>query len=81
MDSLKDRKGLQKDLDKLESWVITSLMEFSKSKSRILHLEKGNPGHMYKSGDKRQESSPVDRDLGVGAGGFGLVGLCWWQVV
>ncbi|GAB0209614.1 hypothetical protein GRJ2_003427100 [Grus japonensis] len=40
-------------------------MKFDKSKCRILHLGRGNPGYTCKLGDKRLESSPMERDLGV----------------
>jgi len=40
-------------------------MTFNKSKCQILHLGWGNPGYTYKLGDKRLESSPTERDVGV----------------
>ena len=63
MDSLKGREALQRD--RPESWAITNSMKFNKSKCWILHLRWGSPGYTYKLGDKRLESSPVERDLGV----------------
>ncbi|KAK4826949.1 hypothetical protein QYF61_012798 [Mycteria americana] len=64
-DSLESRQALQRDLDRLQSWAITNRMKFNKSECRILHLGQGNPGYMYKLGDERLESSPMERDLGV----------------
>ncbi|XP_010288889.1 PREDICTED: synapsin-2-like, partial [Phaethon lepturus] len=40
-------------------------MKFNKSKCQILHLGRGNPGSTCKLGDKRLESSPAERDVGV----------------
>ncbi|KAK4824965.1 LOW QUALITY PROTEIN: hypothetical protein QYF61_021752 [Mycteria americana] len=65
VDSLKSREALQRDLDRLDSWAVTNHMKFNKSKCQILHLGQGNPGYTYKLGDKRLESSPAERDLGV----------------
>jgi len=65
VDSLKSREALERDLDRLDSWAIMNHMKF---KSQILHL-----GlvilYMYKLGDKRLESSPTERDLGVWVAG------------
>ena len=65
VDSLEGREALQRDLDRRESWAITSSMKFNKSKCWILHLGQGSPPYTYKLGDKGE------RDLG----GFGH-----WQV-
>jgi len=45
VDSLKDREALQRDLDRLESWAITSLMKYKKSKCQFLQLVWGNAGY------------------------------------
>ncbi|PKU46115.1 synapsin-2- hypothetical protein [Limosa lapponica baueri] len=38
-------------------------MKLNKSKCWILHLGWGNPGYMYKLGNDRLESNPMERDL------------------
>uniref|UniRef100_A0A8B9VR48 Reverse transcriptase domain-containing protein n=1 Tax=Anas zonorhyncha TaxID=75864 RepID=A0A8B9VR48_9AVES len=65
VDSAEHGKALQKDLDRLESWAITNRMKFNRSKCQVLHLGWGNPGYMYRLGDKTLESSPAERDMGV----------------
>ena len=65
MDSVEGGKALQRDLDRLESWAITNRVKFHKSKFRVLHLGRGNPGYTYRLADETLENSPAERDLGV----------------
>ncbi|KAK4815565.1 LOW QUALITY PROTEIN: hypothetical protein QYF61_004082 [Mycteria americana] len=65
VDCLKGREALHRDLDRLESWAITNLMKFNKSKCQILYLGRGNPAYTCKLGDEKLESSPTERDLGA----------------
>ncbi|KAJ7411218.1 rna-directed dna polymerase from mobile element jockey-like [Willisornis vidua] len=60
--SLEGREALHRDLDKTEGWAINH-MQFNKGQCWILHL--GSPGSMYRLGNEMQESSAVERDLGV----------------
>ena len=53
VDSLKGREILQRDLDRLESWAITSRVKFHRSKCWILHLGWGNPGYTYKLAEEQ----------------------------
>jgi len=57
--------AIQRDLDRLESWVHKNLMKFSKSKGKVLHLGRNNPMYQYRLGADLLESSSVERDLGV----------------
>jgi len=65
VDCLKGRETLQRDLDRLECWAITSCMKCKMSKCWILHLGQGNPEHMYRLRLERLEGSPMERLLGV----------------
>jgi len=65
VDFLNGKEALQRDLDRLESWAITSHMKFNMSKCWILHLGWANPGYTFKLGAERLDDSSAERDLGV----------------
>ncbi|KAJ7422118.1 rna-directed dna polymerase from mobile element jockey-like [Willisornis vidua] len=65
VDSLRDREALQRLLDTLKDWAVTSHRKFNKGKCWILHLGWGNPGYKYRLGNEMLESSAMERDLGV----------------
>ena len=48
VDTPEGRDAIQSDLDWLEQWAQVNLMEFNKSKCKILHLGQGNPHYQYK---------------------------------
>lgn len=65
VNSFKSGEALQRDLGKIKGQVITNCMKFNKGKCQSLTLEQGSPGSTYRLGDKRLESNPIERDLGV----------------
>jgi len=62
---LEERDGGERDIDRHERWNSAKLMKFNKAKCKVLHLHQGNHWYQYRPRDKRIESSPAEKDLGV----------------
>ena len=57
--------AIQRDLDRLESWVGRNITKYNKGKCRVLHRGKSNPKYQYRLGTDLLEISVEERDLGL----------------
>ena len=60
-----DTLVLQNDLNKLQEWSSKWLLSFNESKCKVLHVGRGNPGHIYVMGGVHLELTTAEKDLGI----------------
>ena len=64
-DTPEGHAAIQRDLNRLEKWTDSNLMQFNKGNCKVLHVGRNNPRHRYMLGADRLESSFAEKDLRV----------------
>jgi len=64
VDTTKGRDAILRDLDKMERWACVNLKRFSKTRCKVLHLDRGNPQYQYRL-RKGGIESPAEKNLWV----------------
>ena len=63
--SQEDRNILQEDLNKLQEWSRTWLLQFNEDKCKVMHIGKKQQNYEYQLNNKVLEVTTVEKDLGI----------------